>query len=82
MDDNRKICCHLSNLWLDALVEHLLQFVVLPSGFGHVMVGEDLSVIGCKESSAKNIDVHFRADPCEAHQGDCWTCRSQARPCL
>jgi hypothetical protein len=34
-----------------------------------MMVGEDLSVFRCKESSAKNINVHLWSNPRKAHQG-------------
>jgi hypothetical protein len=46
----------------------LLQFVVLPSRLGYVMVSEDLSVIGCEKSTAKNINVCLWSGPCKAHQ--------------
>ena len=46
----------------------LLQFVVLPSRLGYVMVSEDLSVIECEKSTAKNINVCLWSGPCKAHQ--------------
>jgi hypothetical protein len=42
--------------------------VVLPLRLGYVMVGEDLSVIGCEKSTAKNINVCLWSGPCKAHQ--------------
>lgn len=71
MGDVGEIGRHLGNLRLEVLIEHLLQFVVLPPGFSDVMVGEDLPIIGCKKSGAKNIKVYLGSDPCKAHL---WIC--------
>ncbi len=56
MSDTGEIGRHLGNLRLEALIEHFLQFVVLPPGLGDVMVGEDLSIIGCKKSGRCHRD--------------------------
>src|ERR1700751_147001 len=69
MGDTGKIGRHLNNLRLEARIEHLLQSFVVPPGLGYVMVGEDLSVIGCQESCAKNIEVYLWSVFCKAHQG-------------
>ena len=67
MGDTGKIGRHLCNLWLKALIEHFLQFVVLPPGFGDMMVGEDLPIIGSNKPGAENIKVYLWTDPCKAH---------------
>jgi hypothetical protein len=69
MRDAGEIGRHLGNLRLEALIEHLLQFVVLPPRLGHVMVGENLSIIGSQKPGAKNIKMYLGTDPCKAHQG-------------
>src|ERR1700746_2875166 len=56
-----EIRSHLRDDRLKALIEHLLQVIVLPPGLRHVMVGEDLPSSGCKKSRTKNIQVYFRS---------------------
>ena len=56
------------NHWLNALIEHFLQIIILPPRLGHVMIGEDLSAGGGEKSCAKHIQVYFRTSPGEAQE--------------
>ena len=67
MCNTGKVGRHLGNLRLEALIEHLYHFIVLPPGFGDVMIGKDFSVIGGKESGAKNVKVHLPTTPNKSH---------------
>src|SRR5215471_12343270 len=56
----RKIYRHLCGHWLNTLLRHLLQIVVVPPRLGDMMIGEDLSFVGDEKSGPENINVYFR----------------------
>src|ERR1700744_2585189 len=63
-----EICSHLSNIRIKALIEHLLQIIVLPPWLCYVVIGENLSAGGGKKPCAKNIQVHLGTIPRNTHE--------------
>ena len=76
--------------WLDTLIEHFLQIVILPPGLGYVMIGENSSGVRDEKPRAENVQVHFGATPGEADErvvvlvggrlsAACYSCVAQSR---
>jgi len=63
-----EICCHFGNFRLDTLIEHFLQFVVLPPRLRHMMIGENSSRVGDEKPSAEDIEVYLGTNPCEGEE--------------